>query len=143
VGWLLAGIVTGAFVWQSARLPSVRANLVSSLVSETPRSGGGRLALGLAQAAWGLMARSLRAVAAASAITGALGVALGLVYIIAGRRVAPWMAARLSITGRNGLYFASATTNCWFATLDDIWDTVQRTTGAWTPGKLQRRCNIT
>jgi membrane protease YdiL (CAAX protease family) len=27
-GWLLAGIVTAAFVWQSARLPSVRANLV-------------------------------------------------------------------------------------------------------------------
>jgi hypothetical protein len=36
-----------------------------------------------------------------------------------------------------------ATTNCWFATLDDIWDTVQRTTGAWTPRKLQRLCNIT
>jgi hypothetical protein len=36
-----------------------------------------------------------------------------------------------------------ATTNCWFATLDDIWDTVQRATGAWTPRKLQRLCNIT
>ena len=36
-----------------------------------------------------------------------------------------------------------ATTNCWFATLDDIWDTVQRTTAAWTPRKLRRLCNIT
>ncbi len=26
-----------------------------------------------------------------------------------------------------------ATTNRWFETLDDVWDTVQRTTGAWTP----------
>jgi hypothetical protein len=36
-----------------------------------------------------------------------------------------------------------ATTNRWFETLDDIWDTVQRTTGAWTPHKLQRLCNVT
>ena len=36
-----------------------------------------------------------------------------------------------------------ATTNCWFATLDDIWNIVQRTTGAWTPRKLERLCNIT
>ena len=36
-----------------------------------------------------------------------------------------------------------ATTNCWLATLDDIWDTVQRTTRAWTPRKLRRLCNIT
>ena len=36
-----------------------------------------------------------------------------------------------------------ATTNRWFETLDDIWDTVQRTTGAWTPQKLQRLCNGT
>jgi hypothetical protein len=36
-----------------------------------------------------------------------------------------------------------ATTNCWFASLSDIWDTVQRTTDAWTPRKLQRLCNFT
>lgn len=36
-----------------------------------------------------------------------------------------------------------ATTNCWFASLNDIWDTVQRTTDAWTPRKLQRLCNFT
>ena len=36
-----------------------------------------------------------------------------------------------------------ATTNCWFATLDDIWDTVQRTTRASTPRKFHRLCNIT
>lgn len=36
-----------------------------------------------------------------------------------------------------------ATTNCWFASLDDIWDTVQRTTQAWTPRKIERLCHIT
>ena len=36
-----------------------------------------------------------------------------------------------------------ATTNRWFATLEDTWDTVQRTTRAWTPQKLQRLCNVT
>ncbi|HEX9597503.1 MAG TPA: transposase, partial [Anaerolineales bacterium] len=36
-----------------------------------------------------------------------------------------------------------ATTNRWFETLDSIWDTVQRTTHAWTPKKLQQLCNVT
>jgi transposase len=36
-----------------------------------------------------------------------------------------------------------ATTNRWFETLDHIWDTVQRTTRAWTPQKLHRLCNVT
>jgi len=36
-----------------------------------------------------------------------------------------------------------ATTNCWFAKLDDIWDKVQRTTRAWTPRKVERLCHIT
>jgi transposase len=36
-----------------------------------------------------------------------------------------------------------ATTNCWLASLDDIWDTVQRTTQAWTPRKIERLCHIT
>ena len=36
-----------------------------------------------------------------------------------------------------------ATTNRWFETLDDIWNSVQRTTRAWSPSKIQRLCNIT
>jgi DDE superfamily endonuclease len=35
------------------------------------------------------------------------------------------------------------TTNCWFETLDLVWDTVQRTTRTWTPNKIRRLCQIT
>jgi membrane protease YdiL (CAAX protease family) len=129
-GWLLAGIVVGAFVWYSARLPSVRANLVRPsflkflglavaitagileevifrkwLMDYLSDQGIGPslqilasgLAFGLAHGVWGLMARSLRAAAGAAVITGTLGVALGLVYIIAGRSVAPCIAAHFLI----------------------------------------------
>jgi hypothetical protein len=130
VGWLLAGIVTGAFVWQSARLPSVRANLVrpsflkilglavavaagileevifrkwlmdylsDQAIGPLMQILASGLAFGLAHGVWGLMARSLRAAAGATAITGSLGVALGFVYIIAGRSVAPCIAAHFLI----------------------------------------------
>lgn len=130
VGWLLAGIVTGAFVWQSARLPSVRANLVRPSFLKTlglavaVTAGileevifrkwlmdylndqaigpfmqilASGLAFGLAHGVWGLMARSLRVAAAATVVTGALGLALGLVYIIAGRSVAPCIVAHFLI----------------------------------------------
>jgi hypothetical protein len=36
-----------------------------------------------------------------------------------------------------------ATTNCWFETLDLVWDTVQRTTRTWTSIKIKRLCQIT
>ena len=36
-----------------------------------------------------------------------------------------------------------ATTNCWFETLDLVWDTIQRTTRTWTPNKIRRLCQIT
>jgi len=129
-GWLLAAVVTGAFVWQSARLPSVRANLVRPsflkflglavavtagileevifrkwLMDYLKDQGIGTLlqilasglVFGLAHGIWGLMARSVRAAASATAITGALGAALGLVYVIAGRSVAPCIAAHFLI----------------------------------------------
>ncbi len=35
-----------------------------------------------------------------------------------------------------------ATTNRWFADLDAIWDTVQRTRRSWSPQKLKRLCHI-
>ena len=129
-GWLLAAIVTAVFVWQSARLPSVRANLVrpsflkilglavavaAGILEEvifrkwlmdnlSNRAIGpimqilaSGLAFGLAHGVWGFMARSLSAAAGAIMITGALGVALGFVYIIAGRSVAPCIAAHFLI----------------------------------------------
>ncbi len=129
-GWLLAGLVTVAFVWRSARLPSVRANLLRPsflkalalalavtagileevifrkwLMDYLSDQGIGPflqilasgLAFGLAHGVWGLMARSLRAAASATVITGALGVALGLVYVVAGRSVAPCIAAHFLI----------------------------------------------
>lgn len=130
VAWVLAAIVAGAFVWQSARLPSVRANLIrpsllkilglavavaagileevvfrkwlmdylndQAIGSLTQILASG-LAFGLAHGIWGLMARSLRAAVGAAVITGALGAALGIVYIIAGRSVAPCIAAHFLI----------------------------------------------
>jgi transposase len=36
-----------------------------------------------------------------------------------------------------------ATTNRWFATLEDIWSTVQKTTRSWSRAKIRRMCNIT
>ena len=36
-----------------------------------------------------------------------------------------------------------AMTNCWFETLDLVWDTVQRTTRTWTRNKVKRLCKIT
>lgn len=35
------------------------------------------------------------------------------------------------------------TTNCWFETLDLVWDTIQRTTRTWTSFKIKRLCQIT
>ena len=35
-----------------------------------------------------------------------------------------------------------ATTNRWFESLDDIWETIQKTTHAWTPNKIKRLCKI-
>ena len=126
----MAAIVTGAFVRLSARLPSVRENLVRpsflkilglavaiaagileevifrkwlmdylsdqgiGLLMQILASG---LAFGLAHGVWGLLARSLRAAAGATVITGLLGVALGFVYIAAGRSVAPCIAAHFLI----------------------------------------------
>lgn len=36
-----------------------------------------------------------------------------------------------------------ATTNCWFESLDVIWNTVQYTTHTWTPDKIKRLCQLT
>src|SRR5450755_5039559 len=116
-GWALATVVVGLFVWFSARLPSVRANLLRPSflkvlglavavaagfleeiifrkwlmdylsheeigpVVQVLASG---LAFGLAHGVWGLMGRSLRT-------------ALAIVYIAAGRSVAPCIAAHFLI----------------------------------------------
>jgi transposase len=36
-----------------------------------------------------------------------------------------------------------ATTNRWFESLDAIWKTVQCTTHAWSPRKIERLCHVT
>jgi hypothetical protein len=55
------------------------------------------LVFGLAHGIWGLMGRSFRAALSAIIATGALGIALGLVYIVSDRSLAPCIAAHFFI----------------------------------------------
>jgi CAAX protease family protein len=55
------------------------------------------LAFGLAHGVWGLFGRSLRAAIGATVATAILGGALAVVYIIAGRSLAPCIAAHFVI----------------------------------------------
>jgi hypothetical protein len=52
---------------------------------------------GLAHGFWGLFTGNVRAGVAASIATGALGAALGAIYILAGRSLAPCIAAHVVI----------------------------------------------
>jgi uncharacterized protein len=130
IGWISAAIVTGLFVWQSLRLPSVRANLfrpsylkalgvavaVSAgileevvfrkLLMDYVRDHGlaevaqilvSGLAFGAAHGIWGLFGRSVRAALGATVATGILGAALGVVYVVSGRSLAPCIAAHFAI----------------------------------------------
>ena len=129
-GWVLAAAVAGVFVWYSARLASVRTNLLRPSflkllalavavaagileevvfrkwlmdyllahgigpVLQVLASG---LVFGLAHGVWGLMGRSVRTALRAMMATGVLGAALGLVYIVSGRSLAPCIAAHFLI----------------------------------------------
>lgn len=55
------------------------------------------LAFGLAHGIWGAMGRSWRAAAGATIATGILGAGLALVYLAAGRSLAPCIAAHFAI----------------------------------------------
>lgn len=55
------------------------------------------LAFGLAHGIWGLMGRSIRAAVGATVATGLLGIALAIVFIAAGRSLAPCIAAHFLI----------------------------------------------
>lgn len=55
------------------------------------------LAFGAAHGIWGLMGRSVRAALGATAATGLLGAALAFVFIVAGRSLAPCIAAHFLI----------------------------------------------
>jgi hypothetical protein len=55
------------------------------------------LTFGAAHAVWGLFSRNLRGAAHAMLFTGALGGALAVVYLLAGRQVAPCAAAHVAI----------------------------------------------
>ncbi len=129
-GWLLAAAVVGVFVWYSARLASVRANLLRPsflkllalavavaagileevvfrkwLMDYLLAEGIGPalqvlasgLVFGLAHGVWGLMGRSFRTALRAMMVTGVLGAALGLVYIVSGRSLASCIAAHFLI----------------------------------------------
>jgi membrane protease YdiL (CAAX protease family) len=55
------------------------------------------LAFGVAHGVWGLFGRSLRAAVGATVATGLLGGALAIVYVVAGRSLAPCIAAHFAI----------------------------------------------
>jgi membrane protease YdiL (CAAX protease family) len=58
---------------------------------------GAGLLFGALHAIWGLMGKSMRAAAGAMIVTGLLGALLGLVYLLAGRSLAPCIAAHFAI----------------------------------------------
>ncbi len=130
LSWLLALLVTGAFVAFSLRLPSVRENLFkpsrlkllalpmalfagileesvfrSTLMNIMEHHGAGvamqilvsGFAFGLAHGIWGLFGKSLRATLGATVVTGVLGSALAVVYLVAGRQLMPCIAAHFLI----------------------------------------------
>ena len=55
------------------------------------------LAFGVAHGIWGLMGRGTRAAFGATVATGVLGTALALVYLVAGRSLAPCIVAHFVI----------------------------------------------
>lgn len=59
--------------------------------------GASALAFGLLHGIWGLMGRSLRAAIGATVATGMLGLALAIVYVAAGRSLAPCIFAHFLI----------------------------------------------
>jgi membrane protease YdiL (CAAX protease family) len=56
------------------------------------------LAFGLAHSTWGLLARSVNAAFHSVVGTGILGIALGVVYLVADRNLAPCIVAHFFIT---------------------------------------------
>jgi membrane protease YdiL (CAAX protease family) len=130
LGWLLALIVTAAFTYYSARLPSVRHNmfrpsllkllailmavaagileeaifrrmLMNHLQSEGFSAAVqiilSGLTFGVAHGIWGLFGRNVAAAVGATLATGALGTALGIVYIASHRSVASCIVAHVVI----------------------------------------------
>ena len=55
------------------------------------------LTFGMAHGVWGLFGKSIRAALGATIATGILGGALAIVYLVAGRNVAPCVAAHFLI----------------------------------------------
>jgi hypothetical protein len=68
------------------------------------------LAFGLMHGVWGLMAKSLRAALGATMATGVLGIGLAIVYIAAGRSLAPCIASHFAVNAlmEPGLVLAAA-----------------------------------
>ena len=73
-------------------------NWIASLgYGDLPQVLASGVAFGAVHGVWGLFGRSLRAAAGATVATGALGAGLAIVYIAAGRSVAPCIAAHFFI----------------------------------------------
>lgn len=129
-GWIAASVVAAVFVGFSARLQSVRENLLrpsrlkllglavafaAGILEEAifrkmimdgvaAHDGGvllqiaaAALSFGVAHGIWGLFGRSARVAIGATITTGALGAALAVVYLFAGRSVAPCVVAHIAI----------------------------------------------
>jgi hypothetical protein len=58
---------------------------------------GAGLLFGAIHGIWGLMAKSLRAAIGATVVTGFLGIMLGIVFLLAGRSLAPCIVAHVLI----------------------------------------------
>ena len=69
------------------------------------------MGFGAAHAVWGLIKLDLRVAVSSVAATTALGVGLALVYLVAGRNLAPCIVAHFMITGavEPGLMIAAVT----------------------------------
>ena len=142
-GWIAALIVVAIYVALSARLPSVRANLLRPswlkafalalaitagileevmfrswtmnwLLNEGYGSVvqvlGAGLLFGVVHSIWGLVGKSLSATVGAMIFTGLLGLMLGIVFLLAGRSLAPCIAAHFLINAliEPGLMLAAA-----------------------------------
>jgi uncharacterized protein len=130
LGWLLALMVTAAFICYSARLPSVRHNMIRPsllkllaifmavaagileeaffrhmLMNHLQTDGFSAamqiilsgVAFGVAHGIWGLFGRNITAAVGAMLVTGALGAALGIVYVVSHRSLASCVAAHVTI----------------------------------------------
>jgi len=107
-------------LWAAAGAAVVEEALFRRMIMDAVAHAGGNLVLqvlasamgfGAAHAVWGLIKLDLRVAVSSVAATTALGVGLALVYLVAGRNLAPCIVAHFMITGavEPGLMIAAVT----------------------------------